>query len=201
MACAKALLIAMAGAGLVLCAPGGTALREAEGDMRQEIAPQSDALAALGPLLGTWQGTGFLRNALAEAQVPIKTAWKIEKGFGGEFVRMEFRISRDGRPDSHWVGYFTSDPKEGKYHTTWTWVSAGRDFTFHETGTFDPATLQLTLVSVQPTPGGKAGETMEVTSVFSLLGPDQFSVEDTRPDAASGERFVSLRCDLTRTGK
>lgn len=196
----KALVIAAMTAGAALAASGPAARGEAEGQMQRESELRDMALARLDPLLGSWSGKGLLRNSLSEEPVSITTKWKIERGFGGEFVRMEFRISREGRPDSHWVGYFTFHPEDGKYHTTWTWVSAGRDFTFHETGVFDPGAMTLSLVSVQPKPGGAAGETMEVASVFSLVGENQFTVEDTRPDSATGKTFTSLRCDLTRAG-
>ncbi len=200
MARARRLVIAAVGAAVAIAALGHSETVRAEGNVEQQAELRDAALARLDSLLGSWSGAGILRNSLAEAPTPITTQWTIERGFGGEFIRMEFRISRDGRADSHWVGYFTFHPEDGKYHTTWTWVSAGRDFTFHETGTFDPGALTLSLVSVQPRPDGKAGETMEVASVFSLLGPDQFTVEDTRPDSATGQTFTSLRCDLTRAG-
>lgn len=188
----------MAGAAMSVCSHA--ARGEAEAQMQRGAELRDMALARLDPLLGSWSGPGTLRNSLAEEPTAITSQWKIERGFGGEFVRMEFRISREGRPDSHWVGYFTFHPDDGKYHTTWTWVSAGRDFTFHETGVFDPGAMTLSLVSVQPKPGGDAGETIEVASVFSLVGEDQFTVKDTRPDSATGKTFTSLRCDLTRTG-
>jgi len=177
----------------LMTSPSAGARGDENGDRVRE------ALAALEPLLGTWVGEGFVRGAAGQAETRTGTRWVIERGFDGRFVRMEFTLlGEDGSPRGEWAGYFTFNPADGLYHTTWTLVSAGRDFTFHETGSFDGARRALVLVSQQKR-SGPDGPLTKVDSVFTVTGADSFVVEDTTHDPATGEAFVSLRYELRRT--
>lgn len=170
-------------------------------DEAREGDARSRALTALDPLLGTWEGEGFVRNGPGDPETRTGTRWVIERGFDGRFVRMEFALLRDdGSARGEWVGYFTFDPTDSLYHTTWTLVTAGRDFTFHETGSFDGPRRALVLVSHQRR-SGPDGPVTKVDSVFTITGPDSFVVEDTTHDPASGEAFVSLRYELRRNSE
>lgn len=191
MARSRHVVGALIGAALIMNSTSIARPEDSDGALAQ-------AMAALDPLIGTWEGEGFLRGAADQPKTRTRTRWIAERGFDGRFLRLEFAVLRDdGSPRGEWVGYFTFDPGDGQYHTTWTLVTAGRDYTFHETGLFDPGSRALSLVSHQKRAGADGPET-RVDSVFTITGPDSFVVEDTTHEPGSEEGFVSLRYQLRR---
>lgn len=131
------------------------------------------AVDRLGFLLGDWDGDGML--ASPEKKFTQKGPWKIEKAFGGRFVRLEFDavVDEGAGGNNRFVGYFTFDLQASKYTTLW--LNVDNFFQFRETGDLDADGRVLTLISEQ---ARKDGSIVKVRSVFTRVDENHLTVED-----------------------
>ncbi len=185
--------VARQSAPTVQAPPVGSALFKAE--QQKEF---DKAMAALDPLIGRWEGPGFVRVAPEQPPTQTQSAWDIRRTFDGRFLRMEFTIRFEDGTRGHWVGYFSFDVEGKQYRSVWTNAATGRQF--QETGRFDEKARALALVSKQKR--GPEEREIEVDSVFTIVDGDRFRVVDTTRDpAAAGGPYVSLEYSVKRIAR
>ncbi|MBX3390563.1 MAG: DUF1579 family protein [Phycisphaeraceae bacterium] len=155
--------------------------------------PVIAAVERLDFLLGEWDGDGMLAGN--EKSVTQKGPWKIEKAFGGRFVRLEFDavVDEGAGGNNRFVGYFTFDPQSGKYTTLW--LNVENLFQFRETGDLDADGRVLTLISEQ---SRKDGSIVKVRSVFTRADENHLTVEDHPLDEDGRPIRKSFGFELTR---